>query len=46
MVNQLGKQKAGDHLFKLNGKDLPSGSYIAQVEIAGSSLTQKISLIK
>jgi Uncharacterized protein conserved in bacteria len=45
-VTQLGKQKAGSHLFKLNGKELPSGSYIAQVEIEGSSLTQKISLIK
>ena len=45
-VTQLGKQKAGRHLFKLNGKELPSGSYIAQVEIEGSSLTQKISLIK
>ena len=45
-VTPLGKQKAGSHLFKLNGKELPSGSYIAQVEIGGSSLTQKISLIK
>ena len=45
-VTQLGKQKAGIHLFKLNGKELPSGSYIAQVEIDESSLTQKISLIK
>ena len=45
-VTQLGKQKAGIHLFKLNGKELPSGNYIAQVEIEGSSLTQKISLIK
>ena len=45
-VTKLGKQKAGSHLFKLSGKGLPSGSYIAQVEIKGSSLTQKISLIK
>ena len=45
-VTKLGKQKAGSHLFKLSGKGLPSGSYIAHVEIEGSSLTQKISLIK
>ena len=45
-VTRLGKQKAGSHLFKLDGKGLSSGNYIAQVEIEGSSLTQKISLIK
>ena len=45
-VNQLGKQKAGIHFFQLDGAALPSGSYIAQVEIEDSSLTQKISLIK
>ncbi len=46
MVNQLGNQKAGDHFFKLNGRMFPSGSYIVQVEIEGSRLIQKISLIK
>jgi len=45
-VHHQGKQKAGNHLFKLDGKNLSSGSYIAQVEAAGSTLTQKISLIK
>ncbi|GIR89588.1 MAG: hypothetical protein CM15mP87_10800 [Candidatus Neomarinimicrobiota bacterium] len=45
-VTRLGKQKAGSHLFKLDGKELSSGSYIAQVATEGSSLTQKISLIK
>ena len=45
-VHHQGKQKAGHHLFKLDGKNLSSGSYIAQVEAAGSTLTQKISLIK
>ena len=45
-VTRLGKQKAGSHLFRLDGKGLSSGNYIAQVEIEGSSLTQKISLIK
>ena len=46
LVTRLGKQKAGNHLFKLNGNELASGSYIAQVEIEDLSLAQKISLIK
>ena len=45
-THRLGKQNAGLHSFTLDGRNLSSGSYIAQVEAAGSTLTQKISLIK
>jgi len=45
-THRLGKQKTGLHSFTLDGRNLSSGSYIAQVEAAGSTLTQKISLIK
>jgi len=45
-THRLGKQNPGLHSFTLDGRNLSSGSYIAQVEAAGSTLTQKISLIK
>jgi flagellar hook assembly protein FlgD len=45
-THQIGKQKSGQHLFKLDGKNMSSGSYIAQIETAGSVLNQKITLLK
>ena len=45
-THRMGKQNAGKHLFKLDGRDLSSGSYMAQVEGAGSVLNQKITLLK
>lgn len=45
-THRLGVQKAGKHLFKLDGRSLSSGTYIAQMESAGSVLNQKITLLK
>ena len=45
-THRLGKQNAGRNIFKLDGRNLASGSYIAQVEAAGSVLNQKITLLK
>ena len=45
-THRLGKQNAGLNSFTLDGRYLSSGSYIAQVEAAGSVLNQKITLLK
>ena len=45
-THRIGKQNAGQHLFKLDGRNLSSGNYILQVEAAGSVLNQKITLLK
>jgi len=45
-THRLGKQNVGRQLFKIHGRNLASGTYIAQVETAGSVLNQKITLLK
>ena len=45
-THQLGKQNPGRNTFRIDGRNLASGSYFAQVESGGTALSQKITLLK
>jgi len=44
--NHLGPISKGHHTFRIEGKTWASGTYFAQVETGGTTLTQKITLVK
>ena len=43
---KLSNQKSGKNIFKINGVDLASGTYFAQVQTGNSILTEKITVLK
>ena len=45
-THRLGRQNSGRNTFRIDGRNLASGSYFAQVESGGTALSQKITLLK
>ena len=45
-THRLGRQNPGRNTFRIDGRNLASGSYFAQIESGGTTLSQKITLLK
>ncbi len=45
-THRLGRQNPGRNTFRIDGRNLASGAYFAQVESGGTALSQKITLLK